>query len=565
MATVPNPKGPQAPRLPNPDRFPDAEPYWAAVAEGRLMIKRCPSCGQAHFYPRPHCPFCGATRTDWEASSGRGHIYSFTINRGAPRPMAVAIVELDEGPRLSTAILNADVHALAIGSEVVLTTFPGEGGQPIPAFTTPQADAARAYGQRALTLTQQVSGVTLSDAAPLQRAAVVGAGNMGCGIATALLQAGLPVVLIDQGEAALQAAVQAIARNLDAAEQRGKATPDQTAARKAALTTSTALSSVAGCDLLIEAVYEQMALKQSIFAEFDRHAGPHAVLGTNTSGLDIDQIAGATSRPGSVVGLHFFSPAHVMPLLEIVRGPRTGALALAQAMQLGQRLRKTGVVVGVGRGFVGNRLMRARDEEAHRLLLEGALPQQVDGVLTDFGLPMGPYQIADMAGGIELVHRVLTEQGRPEPVLARLVAAGRLGQKTGQGYYRYEPGKRRAIPDPAVAAMVAEASAEAGITRRKIPDDELRDRLILPMVNEGAKLLEEGVAARASDIDIVWQKGYGWPAWKGGPMYHADRIGLAEVLRRLQALQQQHGERFRPAALLQKLAAEGGRFIPDAD
>jgi 3-hydroxyacyl-CoA dehydrogenase len=558
MATVPN-------RLPNPDRFPDAEPYWAALAEGRLMLKRCPSCGQAHYYPRPHCPFCGAAKTDWEASSGRGSIYSYTINRGAPRPMAVAIVELAEGPRLSTAILDADVHALAIGSPVVLTTFPGEGGQPIPAFTTPEAEAARAYGKRARALTHDVRGVTAADAAPLQRAAVVGGGNMGCGIATALLAAGLPVVLIDQGDAAVAAAVQTIGRNLDAAVQRGKATADEVAARKAALTTSLRLEDVAGCDLVIEAVFEQMALKREVFAALDRHADPQAVLGTNTSGLDIDQIADATARPAAVVGLHFFSPAHVMPLLEIVRGPRTGARALAQAMQLGQRLGKTGVVVGVGKGFVGNRLMRARDEEAHRLLLEGALPQQVDGVLTEFGLPMGPYQIADMAGGIELVHRVLTEQGRPEPVLSRLVAAGRLGQKTGKGYYRYEPGKRRAIPDPEVAAMVADASAEAGITRRRITDEELRDRLILPMVNEGAKLLEEGVAARASDIDVVWQRGYGWPAWKGGPMYTADRIGLAAVHTRLLALQAQHGERFRPAALLAKLAAAGGRFIPDAD
>ena len=292
MATVPN-------RLPNPDRFPDAEPYWAALAEGRLMLKRCPSCGQAHYYPRPHCPFCGAAKTDWEASSGRGSIYSYTINRGAPRPMAVAIVELAEGPRLSTAILDADVHALAIGSPVVLTTFPGEGGQPIPAFTTPEAEAARAYGKRARALTHDVRGVTAADAAPLQRAAVVGGGNMGCGIATALLAAGLPVVLIDQGDAAVAAAVQTIGRNLDAAVQRGKATADEVAARKAALTTSLRLEDVAGCDLVIEAVFEQMALKREVFAALDRHADPQAVLGTNTSGLDIDQIADATARPAA--------------------------------------------------------------------------------------------------------------------------------------------------------------------------------------------------------------------------------------------------------------------------
>lgn len=559
MATVAN-------RLPNPDRFPDAEPFWAGIAEGRLMIKRCPSCGQVHFYPRPHCPFCGATHTDWEASSGRATIYSFTIFRGAPRPMAVAIVELAEGPRLTTVIIDADVFALQIGDEVVLTTFPGEGGRPIPAFTTPQANRARAYGLRALALVRQVPGVeSAAAAAPLRRVAVVGAGNMGAGITTALLNAGLPVTLIDRSDSVLQSACQTVERNLEAAVQRGKATVEEAAERRAALRLSTQLEHVAGADLVIEAVYEQMALKREVFEALDRFADAHAVLGTNTSALNVDDIASATRRPGSVVGLHFFSPAHVMPLLEVVRGPRTDASAIAQAMALGALLRKTAVVVGIGDGFVGNRLMIVRDQEAHRLLLEGALPQQVDRVLTEFGLPMGTYEIADMAGGIELVHRIRLEQGRPDPILSRLVAAGRLGQKTGKGYYRYEPGKRRPIVDPEVTALVAQASEEAGIARRQVGDDEVRDRLILPMINEGAKLLEEGVATRASDIDVVWQRGFGWPAFKGGPMYTADRMGLASVHVRLQALQAQFGERFAPSALLARLAAEGGRFIPDAD
>lgn len=553
-------------RLPNPDRYPDAEPFWAAIREGRLLIKRCPACGKPHFYPRPHCPFCGHGTTEWETASGRGTIYSWTIWRGAPRPMAIAIVELAEGPRLSTVIVNADVHALAIGAEVVLTTIPGEGGQPVPAFTTPAAERARAYGQRALAAVRDVPGVPAElTPPPLQRVAVVGAGNMGVGIASALLSADLAVCLIDQSPAALDAARTTVGGHLDAAVQRGKATAEQAAARRARLQTSTQMADVAGAEVVIEAVWEQMDLKREVFAAIDRHADPQALLGSNTSALDIDAIASATQRPGSVVGLHFFSPAHVMPLLEIVRGPRSAPAALAASLQLGARLRKTAVVVGVGEGFVGNRLMIARDQEAHRLLLEGALPAQVDRICTEFGLPMGPYEIADMAGGIELVHRVRQAKGQPDPVIDRLVAAGRLGQKTGKGYYRYEPGKRRPLVDPEVTALIEAASAEAGLTRRAIDDAELRDRLFLPMINEGAKLLAEGVATRASDIDIVWQRGFGWPAWKGGPMYHADRIGLPQVVARLQQLQAAHGDRFAPAPLLVDLAARGGRFVPDAD
>lgn len=553
-------------RLPNPDRYPDAEPFWAGIREGRLMIKRCPACGKPHFYPRPHCPFCGNTHTEWEAASGRATIYSWTIFRGAPRPTAIAVVELAEGPRLTTAIINADVHALKIGDEVVLTTMPGEGGQPIPAFTTPAANRARAYGERALAAVRDVPGVPADLVSPaIRRVAVVGAGNMGASIATALLSADLAVCLIDRTPAALEAARASIDGHLDAAQQRGRATAEQTAERRAHLQTSTQLDDVAGCEVVIEAVWEQMALKREVFEAIDRHADAQALLGSNTSALDIDEIASATRRPGSVLGLHFFSPAHVMPLLEVVRGPRTEAAALAAALQLGQRLRKTAVVVGVGEGFVGNRLMIARDQEAHRLLLEGALPQQVDRVLTEFGLPMGTYEIADMAGGIELVYRVREAQGRPDPIISRLVAAGRLGQKTGKGYYRYEPGKRRPLVDPEVTALIEQASAEAGISRRRIDDSKVHDRLFLPMINEGARLLEEGVATRASDIDVVWQRGFGWPAWKGGPMYHADRIGLPQVVAGLQRLQTQHGERFAPARLLLNLAASGSRFIPDAD
>lgn len=551
-------------KLPSPDRFPDADAYWAAINEGRLLIKRCPSCGQVHYYPRPHCPFCGHRQTEWLAASGRATVYSFAPVRGAPRPTAVAVAELAEGPRLTTSIVNADVFALRIGDELVLTTLPGEGGQSVAAFTTPQANEARAYTARATQALSADLSAADSAAPHLRQAAVVGAGSMGAGIATALLNAGLKVCLIDRSPEAVEAARRTINGNLDALLQRGKLTEPELATRLQALRTSLDIQDVAGADVVVEAVWEQMALKKEIFALIDQHASPHAVLGTNTSTLDIDQIADATKRPGQVVGLHFFSPAHVMPLLEVVRGPRTAPQVLVAARQLGAAMGKTAVVVGICDGFVGNRLMITRDHEADRLLLEGALPQQVDRVLTDFGLPMGTYEIADMAGGIELVHRIRQQKGIHGSIVSRLFEAGRLGQKTGKGYYRYEPGKRRSLPDPEVTALIQSASSEAGIQRRTISDDELRSRLILPMINEGAKLLEEGVVDRASDIDMVWQRGFGWPSWKGGPMYHADQLGLQTVLNGLRELQQRHGDRFRPSALLERMAAAGERFNPAA-
>ena len=560
----PSPVQASAPTLTPAQRFPAAAPYLEALAEGRLLIKHCSACGSAHFYPREHCPFCGHAPTEWLTTRGVGTLYSFSIVRGAKRPTAVAVVELPEGPRITTSVIDADVFGLRIGDPVELHVSEGAEGVPAATFTTPEANRARAYAAQALRAA--ANGIsTDDDAPPLRQAAVVGAGSMGSGITTALLAAGLPVTLIDRSEAVLESARLAVGSHFDAMIKRGRLSAEDAAARRAALHLSTRVEDVAQADLVIEAVWEQLALKQEIFAQIDRHAPPHAILGSNTSALDIDRIADATSRPGQVVGLHFFSPAHVMPLLEVVRGPRTRPEVVASAQRLGARLRKTAVVVGVCHGFVGNRLLIARDQEADRLLLEGALPQQIDRVLTEFGLPMGSYELADMAGGIELVHRVRQERGQHDPILAGLVAAGRLGQKTGKGFYRYEPGKRRPIPDPEVTALIEQASRELGIERRAIGDDEVRDRLLLPMINEGAKLVEEGIVDRASDIDVVWQRGFGWPAWRGGPMYHADQLGAERVHERLCELQERFGERFRPAALLERLAREGGRFVPGAD
>ena len=547
--------------LPNPTLYPDAQPYWDGAREGRLMIKRCLDCGQAHHYPRPHCPFCGSARTEWLSACGDATVYSFSIVRAAPRPTAVAVVELPEGPRLTTAIVNADVHALAIGEAVQMTTMPGENGLAVPVFTTARAEAARAYSARVLRQAHAVDG--LADDAqgpPIRQVAVVGAGSMGCGIATALLLAELPTLLIDQDDAALERARATVQSNLQALVKRERLRPEQAEARLAMLRTSLHIAEVAQVDLVIEAVWEQMALKQKIFALLDQHARADAILASNTSTLDIHKLAAVTRRPGAVVGLHFFSPAHVMPLLEIVRTAQTDAATLAASRWLGQRLAKVPVVVGVCDGFVGNRLMMARDTEADRLLLEGALPEQVDRVLTEFGLPMGTYELADMAGGIELVYRLNQDRGRSNWLIEQLFALGRLGQRAGKGFYRYEAGKRKPLVDPEVTALIEQASVQAGLARRVIADDEVRDRLILPMVNEGAKLLEEGIAARAGDIDVVWQRGFGWPDWKGGPMYHADQIGLPEVVRRLELLARDHGDRFTPCTLLRRMAQEGRTF-----
>jgi 3-hydroxyacyl-CoA dehydrogenase/uncharacterized OB-fold protein len=547
--------------LPKPDITPDAEPFWAAAREGRLTLKHCTACRETHYYPRPNCPFCGSAATEWLAARGEGTLYSFSIVRGAPKPIAVAVVALPEGPSLVTTVVDADVHALQIGDPVTLRMVPGDGGQPIPAFTSLAAEQARAYVVQALAASREVPGLA-RDAGPIdwRRATVIGAGTMGVGIASALLIAGIPTRLIDRDEAVLGRARDGVSRNLASLVQRGRLTAEQVEARLVMLDTSTRMADVAGAKLIIEAVYEQMALKREIFQQIDAHADADAVLGSNTSTLDIDQLADCTRRPEAVIGLHFFSPAHVMPLLEVVRGPRTSLDALAVSLKLGQALKKTAVVVGICEGFVGNRLLIAREREATRLLMEGALPQQIDRVLTEFGLPMGSFELADMAGGIELGYRRRQETGEREPIGDRLFETGRAGQKTGKGYYRYEPGKRRPLPDPEVAQLLEEVSAAAGITRRTIADDEVRDRLILPMINEGAKLVDEGVAIRASDVDVVWHKGYGWPDWKGGPMYHADRLGLRAVRERLRSLAATHGERFRPAALLDRLADAGSSF-----
>jgi 3-hydroxyacyl-CoA dehydrogenase len=326
------------------------------------------------------------------------------------------------------------------------------------------------------------------------------------------------------------------------------------------ITGTTEFESVETADVLIEAVFEDMDVKRRVFADLDRIAKPNAVLATNTSTLDVNEIARSTARPQDVLGMHFFSPANVMRLLEIVRGGQTSFEALATAIALGRRLGKVPVTVGVCYGFVGNRMLARRSVETERLLLEGALPQEVDAAVTGFGFPMGPCAMMDLAG-LDVGWRIRKGRGERALIEDALCEAGNFGQKTGKGYFYYEPGSRTPLPDIEVEKIILETSSQLGINRRPISQEEIVERMILPMINEGARILDEGISSRSGDIDVIWVYGYGWPVWRGGPMYYAGRLGLAHVRDRLAFYaDMSRDETLRPAALLQRLATEGRGF-----
>jgi 3-hydroxyacyl-CoA dehydrogenase len=392
------------------------------------------------------------------------------------------------------------------------------------------------------------------------RAAVIGAGTMGGGIAMSFANAGIPVTLVEVGQEALDRGLGVVRKNYESTLARGRLTRADVERRMGLLAPTTDFAAVAGADIVVEAVFEDMAVKKEVFATLDRVAKPDAVLATNTSTLDVNEIASATTRPERVIGMHFFSPANVMRLLEVVRGSATARPTIATAMAIGRRIGKVPVLVGVCYGFVGNRMLHQRGKQAERLLLEGALPQQVDRVLHEFGFPMGPFAMADLAG-LDVGWRIRKGRGERAPVADRLCARGRFGQKTGAGFYLYE-GDRTPRPDPEVEQVVVECSGELGIPRRAVPDDEILERLLYPMVNEGARILEEGIAVRASDIDVIWVYGYGWPVYRGGPMFWADSIGLDRIRDRLLEFGRRGEPDFwRPAPLLARLAEEGRGFL----
>ena len=393
-------------------------------------------------------------------------------------------------------------------------------------------------------------------ARPIQKIGILGAGTMGSGIAMNFLNAGLPVTLVEAEASALDRGVAVIRRNYEASLAKGKLRQPDLDARLGLLTPSLAIEDFTDCDLVIEAVFERMEVKQTVFARLDGIVKPGAILASNTSYLSIDEIAAATSRPEDVIGLHFFSPANVMALLEVVRGKATAHDVIATAMKLGKTIGKIPVLVGNCHGFVGNRMLAARQREVQKLLLEGARLWDIDRVIYDFGMPMGPFAMNDLAG-IDL--GLDPENKTPNSVREILVQMGRRGQKSGAGYYDYDENRNRSNSE-LVEQVIRAFAAERGIAQREITDQEILDRCLYPMVNEGAKILEEGIALRSSDIDTVWVKGYGWPVYRGGPMYWADLVGLEKILLRLRELQLEHGDDFKPSPLLERLAAEGGRF-----
>jgi len=394
----------------------------------------------------------------------------------------------------------------------------------------------------------------------IKKAAVLGAGTMGGGIAMNFANASIPVTVIEVSREPLERGLGVVRKNYEATASKGRLTAADVERRMGLIHGAMDLGAIADADIVVEAVFEDMPIKKDVFAKLDKICKADAVLATNTSTLDVDVIASVTRRPESVIGMHFFSPANVMRLLEVVRGAKTSKTTIATAMAVGRRIAKVPVLVGVCDGFVGNRMLHARGSQAEKLILEGAPPHQVDKVLYDFGFPMGPFAMGDLAG-LDVGWRIRKGKGLTSPVADRLCELGRFGQKTGAGYYHYVGNDRTPIPDPEVEKIILEVAKAQSIARRAISDAEILERLLYPMVNEGAKILDEKLAIRASDIDVIWVYGYGWPVYRGGPMFWADSIGLKVIRDRMREFQRQHGDAWQPAARLARLADAGKGFL----
>ncbi|KNY22389.1 3-hydroxyacyl-CoA dehydrogenase [Methylobacterium sp. ARG-1] len=395
---------------------------------------------------------------------------------------------------------------------------------------------------------------------PVETAAVIGAGTMGGGIAMCFANAGIPVTVIETEAGALERGLDRVRGLYAGSAKRGSITESQRDERIGRITGAIGLENAGEADIVIEAAFEDMAVKREIFSKLDGIAKEGAILATNTSYLDVDAIAAVTGRPQDVLGLHFFSPANVMRLVEVVRAGKTAPDVLATALDLAKRLNKLPVTVGVCFGFVGNRILERRSRAAERLLLEGALPHEVDAAVTGFGFRMGPFAMSDLAG-LDIGWRSRKDFGGRAPVADALAEMGRFGQKTGRGFFVYSDGARTGTRDPEVEALIEKTAAEHGIARRTFSPDEIVARLMYPMVNEGARILEEGIAARPGDIDTIWINGYNWPAWRGGPMHWADTVGLKHVAEALTRFARETGDDSQePAPRLRKLAESGGRF-----
>jgi 3-hydroxyacyl-CoA dehydrogenase len=403
---------------------------------------------------------------------------------------------------------------------------------------------------------------------PIRKVGVIGAGTMGGGISMSLINAGIPVVLLEMSQEVLDKGLATMRRNYGGALKKGTLTEAALEQRMKLVAATLDYAQLKDVDLVIEAVFESMEVKKTVFEKLDQVIKPGAILASNTSALNLDQIAAFTKRPADVIGLHFFSPANVMRLLEIVRGAKTAKDVLATAMQLAKKIGKVAVIAGVCDGFIGNRMVARYAAAAYDMILAGAQPVQVDKALEEFGMAMGPFRMSDLAGlDIGLAARKRRAAEHPEQdipsVADDLCEAGRFGQKTGAGWYRYEAGSRNAIPDPAVAAIIEKYRKNKGITPRKVSGEEIVERCIYALINEGARIVEDGIAQRSSDIDIVYLNGYGFPAWRGGPMFYADQVGLSEVARALKHIAAQPGVDkafWTPAPLLARLSSEGKTF-----
>ncbi|MEM5330698.1 3-hydroxyacyl-CoA dehydrogenase NAD-binding domain-containing protein [Paraburkholderia sp. JHI2823] len=431
---------------------------------------------------------------------------------------------------------------------------------------TPESHALRHafFGERAASKIPDVpSSTPLRD---IQQVAVIGAGTMGGGITMNFLNAGVPVTLLETKQEALDRGIATIRKNYEAQVKKGKLTAEKLEARMALIRPTLSYDDLKEADLIIEAVFEELGVKEQVFKRLDEVAKPGAILASNTSTLDVDKIAAFTKRPQDVVGLHFFSPANVMKLLEVVRGKETAKDVLATVMQIAKKIRKTAVVSGVCDGFIGNRMIEQYVRQALYLLEEGALPAQVDRAIEKFGFAMGPFRMSDLAGNdIGWAIRKRRYQEHPDmkysKIADRLCETGRFGQKTGAGWYDYKAGERNALPSKLVDEMIVAYSKEAGVERRKIGDEEIVERLVFALANEGAKILEEGIASKASDVDMVYLTGYGFPLWRGGPMLYADTVGLYNVERAIRRYAQQpNGEAWEIAPSIVELAANGGTF-----
>jgi 3-hydroxyacyl-CoA dehydrogenase len=420
------------------------------------------------------------------------------------------------------------------------------------------------FGERAASKVPDIGEDTATR--PIKSAAVIGAGTMGGGIAMNFANAGIPVTILEMKQEALDKGLATIRKNYENTMKKGKLTPEKFEQRVGLIKGSLSYEEIGQADIVVEAVFEDIGVKEQVFKKLDEVMKPGAILASNTSTLDVDKIASFTKRPQDVIGLHFFSPANVMKLLEIVRGAKTGKDVLATSLALSKKIKKTGVVSGVCDGFIGNRMIEQYSRQAGFLLEEGCTPEQVDKAVEKFGFAMGPFRMGDLAGndiGWYIRKRRYVE--KPEVTYSKtadlLCEMGRFGQKTGAGWYDYKAGDRKAYPSQLVNDMIVKHSADLGIERRKITDQEIIERLVYALVNEGANILEEGIAMRASDIDMVYLTGYGFPLFRGGPMFYADTVGLPNVVMAMEKYAKgRHGAAWKPAALLAKLAAEGKTF-----